>query len=58
MDVPYKVLRNLNPVIRGSKIVNKNNKKLKLYIPTSEGLSWKNITKNIKNEPIRLRFEE
>ena len=58
VNVPYKVLRNLNPVIRGSKIVNKNNKKLKLYIPTSEGLSWKNITKNIKNEPIRLRFEE
>lgn len=58
MDVPYKVLRNLNPVIRGSKIVNKNNKKLKFYIPTSEGLSWKNITKNLNNEPIRLRYQE
>ncbi|MCK9162938.1 MAG: lytic transglycosylase domain-containing protein [Bacteroidales bacterium] len=58
LDIPYKHLRNLNPVIRGSKIVNKKNKELKLYIPTKDGLSWENLTRDIKDEPVRLRIKE
>ena len=57
VNVPYKYLRNLNPAIRGSKIVNKNNKKLKLFIPSSNSLSWENLTKDLKHESIQIGCE-
>lgn len=58
INVPYKYLRNLNPAIRGSKIVNKSNKKLKILIPAYKGLSWENLTKDLKHESIQIGCEE
>lgn len=55
MNVSYKYLRNLNPSIRDSKIINKGNKKLKINIPTQTSLSWSYLTKDLKNEQLIIK---
>jgi membrane-bound lytic murein transglycosylase D len=57
IKVPYKYLRNLNPTIRDSKIINKENKKLKIKVPTQQALSWSFLTKDLKNEKLTLKEE-
>ncbi|MDD4703795.1 MAG: transglycosylase SLT domain-containing protein [Bacteroidales bacterium] len=52
VGVQYSHLRVLNPAIRSSKIYNKKNKKLIIYLPEKDALSWEQLTKDLKNEPI------
>lgn len=58
INIPYRHFRTLNPVIRESKIVNKKNRQLRLYIPMKDGLSWEKITKNIKEEKLKIKTIE
>ena len=58
INIPYRHFRTLNPVIRESKIVNKKNRQLRLYIPMEDGLSWEKITKNIKEEKLKIKTIE
>jgi hypothetical protein len=55
MGVKYSHFRNLNPAIRASRIHNKNNKKLRIYIPEKDALSWKQLTKDLKHEQIEIK---
>lgn len=54
VGVKYNHLRFLNPSIRGSKIYNKNNKKLRIYLPTTNALSWDYLTKDMQNQQIMI----
>lgn len=56
MNVSYNHLRLLNPAIRSSKIYNKNNKKLRIYLPEEDALSWEKLTKDIRNKKIKERY--